>query len=167
MSSTYAAEPIPVDALVKDLKALNNLVTVKKTVIKKAAPAGHKSAGVRRISPLGARKRCPAGTKKRGIPIWSKDPLYPDRLIGVKEFCVPKEITLAEWEAMVRRAKGKSAKADSKSAKAKSAKAKSAKAKTQKKPNSSKKSLPRSYTLKKKRCRAGYRKVNGRCRRKA
>ena len=68
---------------------------------------------------------------------------------------------------MVRRAKGKSAKADSKSAKAKSAKAKSAKAKTQKKPNSSKKSLPRSYTLKKKRCRAGYRKVNGRCRRKA
>ena len=165
MSSTYAAEPIPVDTLVKDLKALNDLVTIKKRVIKKAARAVHKSAGVRRFSPLGARKKCPAGTRKRGVPVWKEYSDRPPQLIDVKEFCVPKEITYAEWEAIVRRNKDHSVKA--KSVKAKSVKAKSVKAKTQKKPKSAKKSLPRSYTLKKKRCRAGYRKVNGRCRRKA
>ena len=168
MSSTYAAVPIPVDTLVKDLKALNDLVTVKKTVIKKAAPAVHKSAGVMRISPLGARKRCPAGTKKREVPVWKKLAGRPPQLVDVQEFCVPKEITNAEWSAIVRRGKEiLSTKAKSKSVKAKSVKAKSAKAKSQKKPKSAKKALPRSYTLKKKRCRAGYRKVNGRCRRKA
>jgi hypothetical protein len=156
MSPTYAAEPIPVDALVKDLKTLNELVAVKKAIIGKAAPAaqvhkpaGHKSAGVRLISPLGDRKRCPTGTKKRWLPE-SRPP---------RAFCVPKEITAAQWKTIVGRAKDKSAKAKSKS--------KSAKAKSQKKPKSAKNSLPRSYTLKKKRCRAGYLKVNGRCRRKA
>jgi hypothetical protein len=150
MSPTYAAEPIPIDALVKDLKTLNELVTVRKAApaaVQAQQPAAPKSVGVQRISPLGARKKCPPGTRKRWI----------SKSRTGHAFCVPKSVTASRWNAIVLKAKPKSAKAKSAEAKPKS----------QKKPNSSKKSLPRSYTLKKKRCRAGYRKVNGRCRRKA
>ena len=156
LSATYADKPIPTERLVKELRQLNNLVSGSRPAPAKQAPAKQapakqapaKQAPVKKqhgapvaISPLGSRKRCPAGTRK----------LYARNKVA---YCVPKTISDKNWKA----AMGPSPKRKASIKKASPKKA------SARKVSARKASPPRSYTLKTKRCRAGYRKdARGRC----
>jgi hypothetical protein len=146
LSATYADKPIPTEKLVRDLKKLNDLVSGSrsapaKQVPAKQVPAKRPPGGPVAISPLGTRKRCPSGTRK----------LYARNKVA---YCVPKSIPDKNWRA----AMGPSPKPKASIKKASPKKASPRKA------SARKASPPRSYTLKTKRCRAGYKKdTRGRC----